>query len=154
METTKTDTPQMIKDRLTHILGMFGLSATIESQMEGNVLRVNVTTNNDDLFVTPTADPLLALQHLLRVMFKAELTQDEASLVLNIGDFQNQQKVSLEAVANQAIEEVLRTNSPFYMRPMSSYERRIVHMVLAEHPEVDSESEGEGSGRRIVVRPK
>lgn len=154
METVKNQTQEVIRERLLHMLDMFGVSATVNSTLEGGTLRLDVETSNDELFTSHTADPLLALQHILRVMFKTELAQNEASLILNIGNFQNQQQSALEAVAREAVEEVVRSNAPFSMRPMSSYERRIVHMVLADHPEVSSESEGEGASRRIVVRPK
>ncbi len=154
MATVKSAIEKTIIDKLTELLSFFNLTATIDSEMENGILRLSVQTNNDELFIGRTADPLLALQHLLRVMFKQELTQGEASLILNIGDFQNQQRATLEAIANRAIEEVHANSQPSYLRPMSSYERRIVHMVLADHPEVTSESEGEGPSRRIVVRLK
>ena len=40
------------------------------------------------------------------------------------------------------------------MKPMSTYERRIVHMELSKNPQVFTESVGEGEERKIVVKPK
>ena len=48
-------------------------------------------------------------------------------------------------------ERVLAQRQPFPLEPMSAYDRRIVHMALAEHPQVMTESTGEGDQRRVVI---
>ena len=71
------------------------------------------------------------------MVFKRELSEQSASLVLNIGDFQDRQKNDLETLANQAADQVQATGQPVVLRPMSSYERRLVHVVLAENRMVE-----------------
>lgn len=154
MEMVKTEIQENIEKRLQHLLGIFGVSAQINSVFQDQTLRIEAKTTNDDLFVGKTADPLLALQHLLRVLFKKELTEQAVSLVLNIGDFQDRQKNQLEELATEAVGKALSTNQPVALRPMSSFERRVVHLVLADHPDVTSESEGDSHNRHIVIRPK
>lgn len=154
MEMVKTEIQEIIEKRLQHLLAMFGVSAEINSVFQDQTLRIEAKTTNDDLFVGKTADPLLALQHLLRVLFKKELTEQAVSLVLNIGDFQDRQKTQLEEIANIAVEKAMALHEPVALRPMSSFERRVVHLVLADHPNVTSESEGDANNRHIVIRPK
>ena len=43
---------------------------------------------------------------------------------------------------------------PFTMEPMSAFERRVIHLVLADHPDVTTESTGMGEARRVVILPK
>jgi spoIIIJ-associated protein len=154
METVKTPAQELIETKVAEILRLFNVTAQINSELVDGALRVDVQTSNDSLFVSGAADPLLALQHLLRVIFKTELSEASASLVLNIGDFQTRQQTDLAAIAEQAAEQAVISGGDVPLRPMSSYERRLVHMVLADHPNVVSVSEGEGPSRRIVVRPK
>lgn len=60
----------------------------------------------------------------------------------------------LRAAANVAAEKVRRTGSPYHFNPMSSRERRIVHLALREEVDLHTESEGEGMRRCLVVYPK
>ena len=72
-------------------------------------------------------------------------------------DCQNHRSVRLEELrvaANVAAEKVRRTGSPYHFTPMSSRERRIVHLALRNEADLHTESEGEGMRRHLVVYPK
>jgi spoIIIJ-associated protein len=56
--------------------------------------------------------------------------------------------------ADVAAEQVRRLKTPYEFSPMSSRERRIVHLALREHADLQTESQGEGSRRCLVVYPK
>jgi spoIIIJ-associated protein len=60
----------------------------------------------------------------------------------------------LHAAANVAAETVRRTGTPYHFNPMSSRERRIVHLALRDESDLHTESEGEGMRRCLVVYPK
>ncbi len=60
----------------------------------------------------------------------------------------------LRAAANVAADRVHQTSRPYEFAPMSSRERRIVHLALSGHDDLRTESEGEGSRRYVVVYPK
>ena len=60
----------------------------------------------------------------------------------------------LRAAANVAAEKVRRTGTPYHFSPMSSRERRIVHLALRDEADLHTESEGEGLRRCLVVYPK
>jgi spoIIIJ-associated protein len=51
-------------------------------------------------------------------------------------------------------ERVKTKGAPFTLEPMPAYERRIVHLALANHPDVITESIGQGETRKVVIRPK
>ncbi|MBI5200069.1 MAG: protein jag, partial [Elusimicrobia bacterium] len=61
---------------------------------------------------------------------------------------------SILTVVHQAIEEVKRTGKLVRLQPMDSSLRRMIHRALAESPDVDTVSEGEGAWRKVVLRPK
>jgi spoIIIJ-associated protein len=68
--------------------------------------------------------------------------------------FRAHQKESLEELALRSAEEVRRTRRPQLLPPLPPAERRLVHLALAEDPDVETESEGEGFLKRVTVRPK
>src|SRR5262249_50175923 len=72
-------------------------------------------------------------------------------------DCMNQRAMRLEelrAAADVAADKVRQTGTPYHFAPMSSRERRIVHLALRDHAELKTESEGEGLRRYVVVYPK
>jgi spoIIIJ-associated protein len=60
----------------------------------------------------------------------------------------------LRSAASVAAEKVRRSGTPYQFSPMSSRERRIVHLALREQSDLHTESEGEGMRRCLVVYPK
>jgi spoIIIJ-associated protein len=71
-------------------------------------------------------------------------------------DCQGQRSLRLEELrmaASVAAEKVRQTGTPYHFTPMSSRERRIVHLALREQTDLRTESEGEGSHRCVVVIP-
>jgi spoIIIJ-associated protein len=71
-------------------------------------------------------------------------------------DCQNQRSLRLEELrmaAAVAAEKVRKTGTPFHFAPMSSRERRIVHLALRDHPDLRTESDGEGLRRCVVLYP-
>lgn len=72
-------------------------------------------------------------------------------------DCQNRRSMriqELRAAASVAAEKVRKTGAPYHFSPMSSRERRIVHLALRDESDLRTESEGEGVERRLVVYPK
>ncbi len=72
-------------------------------------------------------------------------------------DCQNRRSMriqELRAAATVAADKVRKTGSPYEFSPMSSRERRVVHLALRDEADLHTESEGEGSNRRLVVYPK
>jgi spoIIIJ-associated protein len=71
-------------------------------------------------------------------------------------DCQNQRSLRLEELrmaAAVAAEKVRKTGTPFHFAPMSSRERRIVHLALRDHADLRTESDGEGLRRCVVLYP-
>lgn len=73
---------------------------------------------------------------------------------LDAEGFRAHQRESLEELAQRSAEEVKRTRHPQLLPPLSPGERRLVHLALAEDPEVETESEGDGFLKRVAVKLK
>jgi spoIIIJ-associated protein len=73
-------------------------------------------------------------------------------VTVDVGGYKRRRDDRLIDVAQKVAERVRETGQPFNFKPMSSAERRIIHMQFADDPELVSESEGEGKDRRVVVK--
>ena len=73
---------------------------------------------------------------------------------LDAEGFRAHQRESLEELALRSAEEAKRTHRPQLLPPLSPAERRLIHLALAEDPDVETESEGDGFLKRVAVRPK
>ncbi|MBU1083338.1 hypothetical protein KKE14_02795 [Patescibacteria group bacterium] len=128
------------------------LSVEVSVSEEDNFVRVSLATDKDHLFIQPSADPLFAVQHIMRLMVKNKFPEERVHLSVNIGDFHERQKEALIALADTAIEKVKKDGMPVQLPSMSSFERRIVHMHLVDTQGIASESVGSEPDRRLVVK--
>ena len=67
--------------------------------------------------------------------------------------YKNRQRQKLEALARSSAKKAAAQGRSVKLRPMSPYERRIIHVALRDDPRVDTASEGEGAARHVVVVP-
>jgi spoIIIJ-associated protein len=99
------------------------------------------------------AELMRSFEHLAQEMLR--LGSDEHDKV--VFDCQNYRKTRLEelrAAAQVAAERVRKTGAPYLFNPMTSRERRMVHLALRDESDLKTESAGEAGGRCVVVYPK
>ena len=75
-------------------------------------------------------------------------------IVVDVGGYKQRRYEALQALAQRIAEQVKAGQTSFTLEPMSAYERRIIHLALAEHPDVTTQSIGEGEARKVVVLPR
>lgn len=74
-------------------------------------------------------------------------------VVVDVEGYKGRQREKLESIARSKADYVASRQRSASLRPMTPYERRIVHIALRDDPRVYTESEGEGSGRHVVIFP-
>ena len=105
-----------------------------------------------DLLLANKGELLLALEHLS--MEAIQLSPRDHSLVIFDANESRMMRIEeLRLSAITAAEKVLASNRPFHFSPMTSRERRIIHLATREVKEVRSESAGVGPGRGVVIYP-
>jgi len=119
---------------------------------EGQVL-VSVTVKEPGGLIGFRGRNMAALQLILSLMVKKQLGE-WVRVLLDINNYRGEQKDRLENMAKDLANKVLETGNEVQMPNMSSYERRICHMVLTEIEGITSDSEGEGDLRHIVIGKK
>ncbi len=153
-KSVKTEVETKVEERLRELCAPFGLTPEITMANEDGVLIIEMKTGHDDLFISPSPDPLLAFQHLLRLIVRHDFPEAAVNLSLNAGGFHQRQRELLKQTAQDAANQVRATSTAVYLPPMSSFERRLVHLALTTETGVTSESTGAGAARRVVVKPE
>ncbi|NTY00514.1 protein jag [Deinococcus sp. JMULE3] len=73
---------------------------------------------------------------------------------VDVGGFRKRQADTLTKLAERLAVQVAKSGEPHELQPMPPAERRVIHIALKEHPDVMSESIGEGAARRLIIRPR
>jgi len=99
-----------------------------------------------------TGETLFEIQHLLKSILKKK-TKEDFYLDLDINGYKKKKIKYLEELARQIADEVTLTKKERILDPLPAYERRIIHLVLADRPDVTTESIGKEPNRRVVIKP-
>lgn len=105
--------------------------------------------NLSDL-IGPHGETLNDFQYVARLMAGHALRR-RADFLLDVDGYRNQRRESLRSLAQRMATKAVERESPVTLEPMSSYDRRIVHMALRDHDEVYTSSVGEGANRRVRI---
>ena len=96
---------------------------------------------------------LACLQFLVRLIVSHQ-TSRWIPITVDVEGYRQRRTEKLRALAERLAEQVSTRKSPFTLEPMVAYERRIIHVTLADHPTVTTESVGDGESRKVVIRLK
>lgn len=130
----------------------FTIGERIDFGSEGENTVFNIASGESDLLIGQYGANLRALQHILRAMARKKI-DERMHFSVDVNDYSRQKIGSLEEVAKSMARQAIEAKRPMVLRPMSAYERRIVHMTLAENTEVKTESIGEDEDRKVVIKP-
>jgi len=143
---------EVAADYLEELLDIFDLDGDINIDVRQGRAYLEVTADEEsNLRLVSHPDTVEALQELTRIAVQTK-TQSFSRLILDIAGSRQVRLDALTKVVNKVIDKVKDTNAPVAMKPMSSYERKIAHDLIAEAGLI-SESEGEGKDRHIVAKP-
>lgn len=136
------------------VLNGFGIEASIE-EYEGDEGEIILDIVGDDLglLIGRHGRTLDALQILVAAITNRRIGFRYPVLV-DVEGYRNRRRVKLEEMGQRAAERAIRQQGPVKLRPMSSLERRVVHMSLRDNPRVSTASEGEEPFRAVVVTPR
>lgn len=123
-----------------------------EEKTESGCL-LNIDGRDAPLLLNEGGELLEALQHLANQAYGRTLPKGER-IVCDVENFRATREAELRAMARHAAERVRKTSVPFNFGPMNSNERRVIHLTLSVEEDLQTESVGEGSSRRLKVSLK
>jgi spoIIIJ-associated protein len=141
---------------LNHVLTSMGMHATIDvSRSSDPDVPITLNIEGDDLgvLIGRRGQALSALQYIVRLIV-AERLKKWISINVDVDWYKKRHYESLKKLAFRLAEQVGKRKRPVTMEPMPPDERRIIHVALANHPDVKTESTGEGDGRRVVIQTR
>jgi spoIIIJ-associated protein len=138
-------------DYLEGLLDIADLDGDIDMDVERDRAMVSIEGGDLDDLVGEDGRVLEALQELTRLAVTRE-TGERSRLMLDIAGFRAGRRRELSELGERAVADVRRNGEPVKLAPMSAFERKVIHDVVAAAG-LRSESEGEAASRRVVVLP-
>lgn len=146
----REESVEFARTYVADLLSFFGVNITVEASVEDDVIELSVpSTELNSLLIGRGADTLRSLQFLVSTV----LRNKDAALSrvnLDIADYKRQRADRLAEKAREWIDGVRKTGSSHVER-LNAADRRIVHQVATEYPDIKTYSEGEGVERSIVI---
>jgi len=156
------DIAETVKGILERLLTLMGVGGSVVLQAspiieEGKEVTPSVLLNikGDDLgiLIGRRGQTLTCLQYIVRLIVGHQM-KARVPIIIDVEGYKQRRYQALQAFAQQMAEQVKTRETPFTLEPMTAYERRIIHLALADHPDVITESIGEDEARRVVILPK
>ncbi len=150
-ETETTQLNNLIKD----LVGRMGVPCEVSVEDGDPALPLKahvVAQENGKFLIGKNGQSLSALEHVVRAMWSRQSSAGR-TVSLDVNDYRQERITQLVADVRQAATRVRDTRKPEALPPMSSYERRVVHTELASWGDVSTESVGQDSQRRVVIKP-
>jgi spoIIIJ-associated protein len=135
------------------VVDAMGLTLTprIEQTPEGT--HINLEGEDGGVLVRRGGEGLQALQHLVATSFRKQLGDDNR-IVVDCNGFRRDKDAELKQMARYIAGKVQSSGIPQEMGPLNPYERRIVHLTIAEDPGATSESIGDAFMKTVIISPK
>ncbi len=147
---------------LETMLSRMGMDATVTHQEEAisqerekaaTPIVFDIKGDELGILIGRRGQTLACFQYIVRLIVSHQV-KSSAFIVIDVNGYKQHRYQSLNALANRIAEEVEANGKSFELEPMPAYERRIIHMALADHPDVTTESTGVGESRKVVIIPK
>ena len=142
-----------VKDTINEITKKMNIESNLEVRRRQGNISVTIFSDNNSILIGKNGKNVSALQLLIRQMVNSKL-EKPISIILDVWNYKEKRIKSIEFLAKKLAREAHKTKTEVTMDSMNSYERRIVHEVLADDKYVYTESIGEEPNRKVVIKLK
>src|SRR5918996_4205953 len=143
METTP------IVEFLNRFTSALGITTPVDVEETPDGPRLNLSGEEAELLVRHRGEPLKALQHVVDMAFGRSL-EDEKRVFVDALEYRKGKDIELRRMARFLAEKAKQTGIDQQLGPLNPYERRIVHMAVAEVPGVATESVGDAFAKTVL----
>lgn len=130
-----------------------GDEAPLEITVEENRVLVKVESEDSGLLIGREGQHLAAVQYLAARIITTKM-QVQVRIQLDTGDYHQRQDERMQSLALMLAERLRKTGRSQSTRPMSAYQRRVIHLALQDEPDVQTRSVGEGVLKRVIIMKK
>jgi spoIIIJ-associated protein len=140
-----------IVDFLNRVITAFGIEATVGVEETGDGPRFNITGDEAELLVRHRGEPLKALQHIVDSSYGRGL-EGEKRVFIDALEYRKGKDIELRQMAKFLAQKAKDSGLDQQLGPLNPYERRIVHMAVAEIPGVTTESIGDAFSKTVLIQ--
>lgn len=146
-------TAKQTTEKLLQLLRVESTEVSVE-EIEGVLnIQIQVPDQESGQLIGYHGETLNALQHLINQLVNRG-REEWVRITVNINNYRDQREVELRQMAKNAADRSVSTGDEIEMPYLTSYERRIIHVELADRSDIATYSEGEEQNRRLIIAPK
>ncbi|MCK5123318.1 MAG: hypothetical protein KAQ87_04210 [Candidatus Pacebacteria bacterium] len=157
---------KLVKETVVELLNIMGLEANIEEERiedvgEGReVYIINLMTDDPNLLIGQYGSNLQAFQHLAGIVVRKKALEknsdenenNEIRFNIDVNDYKKQKRESIVKLADTIANQVIYNKNSVALRPMSAYERKIVHIEISSRENLTTESVGDDLMRKVIIK--
>lgn len=144
------DLHDRVKEFVDRTLEAMGLPLEVTVAETTDSVRINLAGDGGDVLLRRRAEALDALQHIVNTAFRREL-KDDRTFVVDCLDYRKAKDAETRQMALYMMERARTTGAPQEMGPLNPYARRLVHLTVAEDPQMSSESIGDAFLKTVII---
>ncbi|MDP9322811.1 MAG: hypothetical protein M3P13_04190 [Acidobacteriota bacterium] len=140
---------ERVREFMKETLAAMGVPLDVTVVDAGDNVRVELSGEGGEVLLKRRAEALDALQQIVNTAFRREL-EDDRSFVVDCMDYRKAKDAELRQMARFTMEKA-KTAGPQEMGPLNPYARRLVHITVAEDPQMSSESIGDAFLKTVII---
>ena len=148
-DTLTTNIASFVQD----VVSAMGADLTARVEDTPEATRINLDGEDGGILVRRGGEGLQALQHLVATAFRKQLGDDNR-IVVDCNKFRRDKDAELRQMAKFMADKARSSGAAQEIGPLNPYERRIVHLAIAEDPGVSSESIGDAFMKTVIIALK
>ena len=149
-ELVEGDAVKVITEILDTLLGLLGVTGKVEVLSDEIPLALNIKGDDLGILIGRRGQTLSSLEYITKLIVVGRL-KAWLPLTVDVAGYKERRRDSLQKLALYLAEQVKSRRHDITMEPMPADERRIVHLTLADNPDVTTQSIGEGESRKVVI---
>ena len=144
------DLHERVREFLQRTLEAMGVPLDISIEDTADSVRIELSGAAGDVLLRRRAEALDALQHVVNTAFRREL-KDDRTLVIDCLGYRKAKDAELKQMARFMMDKAKTSGTPQEMGPLNPYARRLVHLTVAEDPQMSSESIGDAFLKTVII---
>ncbi len=153
LPSVEEDLVKIVREVLDRLLNLLGVTAKVEVLSDQIPTTFNIKGDDLGILIGRHGQTIVSLEYIVKLIVATRL-KGWQPLFIDIGGYREHRRSSLQQLALHLAEQVKLEHRDITLEPMSASERRIIHLTLADHPEVVTHSIGAGEDRKVVISPK
>ncbi|MCP8617207.1 RNA-binding cell elongation regulator Jag/EloR [Salirhabdus salicampi] len=138
---------------IRQVAEQMGVSVDITTERNGKEIGYKLSGKDIAVLIGKRGQTLNSLQYLVQLVVNRDNTQ-YYTVLLDAEGYRERRKETLQQLANRLADKAIRTMKEVHLEPMPSYERKIIHTALHDHPKVQTYSDGVDPRRKVIIKPE